>query len=148
MIPFFRSNARLVLLRLNAEDWLGTPWRPGSAVKGGGVDCVRLCSSVLVACGALPATFQVPTRRTSSRQTDETVFLLNSLPWFTPAEGRRAGDLLVMRGEAHLHFGLLVEVEGRLRLLQCLQGPGVFMSEPGDSSFASRIVGTWRPIET
>lgn len=146
---YFSTQARRVLLRMYALEWLGTPWRPGSAVKGGGVDCVRLCSSVLTSCAALPPTFEIPTRRTSSRNVVEVVSLLDSLPWFERAERLAAGDLVVMTGDLHLHFALVVEdADGRFRFLQCLQGPGVFMSEPGDSSFASRILGIWRPVET
>jgi len=55
---FFEDESRFESLLAELESWAGTPFMPGAAVKGGGVDCVRFVHEVYVAVGAItPAAF-------------------------------------------------------------------------------------------
>ena len=139
---WFNTEARLKALEAATRRWLGTPWVTGSAERGVGVDCVRLCEQIYREVGALTEFAMPEARSYSSRRVVKVMAFIDALPLFERLpEGRalQAGDLLLF-AEQHLHFAVKLE---NFRFIQAINPHGVVIGHTHDAAFMSRLVGAW-----
>jgi cell wall-associated NlpC family hydrolase len=143
MTPYFDRPERLAALALEADRWVGTPWVFGSEAVGKGTDCVRLCRSIYVATGALPASFALPTRSFHSKNLPVVKEFLAACPLFAAVTGPLApGDLLIF-ADSRIHFGVVLDDQ---TFVHCLKSPGTELHHLHDAACMARLDSAWRPI--
>ncbi|MFA4971856.1 MAG: NlpC/P60 family protein [bacterium] len=130
-------------IRAEALSWLRTPYHPGAAVKGAGVDCARLLVSVFEACGIMenPELPEVPADW--FLHTGEEVFLQTLPRYAEPVEPPyQEGDILTYQfGRCVSHSALYI---GRGELIHVIKGAGVMVERENAPILASRFAGAWR----
>lgn len=160
---FFDEHDRVAALQLEAESWIGTPFREHSKAKGaaGGVDCVGLCECIELAAGvggSLP--FRFPrTPMDYSMHNDRSILLeyMRGEVWRDPQSARlkhifaelpdvrelghgvviMPGDLLGFKiGRAVHHLAVALDDE---HFIHAFRGIGTVIATLQDSTFASRL---------
>jgi len=121
-----------------AKAWEGTPFRPYSAVKGKGVDCVRLVGTVLADLGAIPPvdwrrypkyTMDWGSHHDSSLLEEAIAALQLRYLRIDPGEPTRPGDVLCFSpGRSVHHLGIYL---GRNCMLHSLQRSGATIAGLG-----------------
>lgn len=133
-----------------AASWEGTPFIPGAALKGEGVDCVHLAGEILREAGyTVPGAW--PAYRCDAGDHAEASILTGWLD--ASASFRRLtltvepiqpADLLCFRlGRVPHHVGVAL---GAHRFIHAMRGYGVRISDLRDPTFARRFTAAYRPL--
>lgn len=108
---YFLDRSRVSALAAACTNWLATPFRARSAVRGpgGGVDCASFVGAVLADIGAIPAAVAVPPYEVNHAEHSDQSLLRE---WFSRPEVR-ARVRRVDEAEPHLDGDLVFPVVGR-----------------------------------
>lgn len=96
-----------------AKEWIGTPFRARSMLKGAGCDCATLAVGIYRATGMLPDTFELPGQYSVhfGLHTDDDIYLRMAQKWLTEISAGEAkpGDLVVLKlGRTWSHGAILL----------------------------------------
>jgi cell wall-associated NlpC family hydrolase len=161
---FFDDPDRVIALQLEAQSWIGTPFREYSKAKGkaGGVDCVNLCECLLTAVGVGGAKrFSFPaTPMDYSQHCDRSVILEFLRGEAKDRQSKRLakifvellppvlaitimpGDLLAFKiGRAVHHVAVALDER---RFIHTFRGIGTITSDITDSTFEKRLHTVFR----
>jgi hypothetical protein len=160
---FFDDPDRVARLRAEIDSWLGTPFHADSQAKGrtGGVDCIRLCEAIMIACGVVEP-FEFPRVPMDFTQHQERSIVLEFLeghypdPQSTrlaqrfavvdPGEPRLPGDLYTFEiGQAVNHIGIAYD---ETRFIHCFTKVGTVLANITDPTFAERLHTIFRARAT
>lgn len=141
------TEQRLEKLRLEASEWIGTPFAANSSSKGRGVSCQHLAGSVYSACG-YPVPLEVPDVPIAHARFATSSFVV---AYFAarrdfvevPAVGKLIpGDVLGFRiGKCVHHLGVLLDSN---QFLHVLEGTGAMIASLDDATWSSRLENVWR----
>lgn len=145
-----------VLLIAVARSWIGTPFDKGQAVRGVGVDCVRLAAEIYLRLGVISEFDPPPYHLDGGNHLDRSQVLeylqahgdFHPVPgWWSqrPAEQWDVlpGDLLVMKiGRVEHHVGVVIDPP---RFVHALASHGVIESTFMDPTYRSRVTAVYRP---
>jgi cell wall-associated NlpC family hydrolase len=159
--PYFNTVERVLQLDNIADSWRGTSFMPNAAIKGAGVSCQKLVTSIYIECGALPADFICDDGPMNwARAQKESLiekfmedycfgnpesdkpkyFERNSFPARYP----QPGDMLGFRVDGCVHHcGVML---GAGRFIHCWRQSGVMFSQLHDAAYLSRLAKIWRPF--
>lgn len=166
MIPsWYNTEERIASLQAVALSWVGTPWAQNSCVKGpyGGVSCHKQPPAILRESGfpfdldipdgppnwsmhnegSLIADFMDARPEFASVELPEDLRPPLSGPWPLAAL-LQPGDVLGLHVGKGVHHACLM-LPG-LRFIHVWRGPGVLVSELGDSTYLKRLKRAWRPL--
>lgn len=146
-----RTPEQIARLDSAAESWIGTPFCPNSAVKGGGVCCHRLMGAIYEEAGWLPE-LPLPHGSPAHSKFGAKPIMLEWLtatgwPWFghTLVDDLSAGDLLLVRYGHVSHHLALVLSGGRVVHVCAKLGVQIIQSLP--VKWASRVEHVFVPLE-
>ncbi len=154
---FFNSQARVRLLDLSADRWVGTPFRDNSMVCRQGANCVSACAGLLRDAGLRFPEFPrgVPTNwaryQTESameKWLDGQAEYFGALPSEGPAldELLEAGDVVGFRAGLCIHHLGIILSGGRF--FQCNESLGAAILSRAEPMFRKRLARGWRPLMT
>lgn len=161
---FFDDAGNVARLLAEVESWAGTPFREYSKAKGpgGGVDCVRLCESILCNVGLMdPFEFpRVPMDFTQHQERSIILEYLRGHAWRDAQSARLSrifaelginerlrgwilpGDLLAFKiGKAVNHLGVALNDHD---FVHCFRPVGVVPGTLKDATFAKRLQTVFR----
>ncbi len=130
---------------LIARDWIGTPYRHQSAVKGAGTDCLGLLRGVWRELyGTEPETVPAYTADWSEPDGEERLWqaALRHLRPVAPSTALASGQILLFRmrdGAVAKHIGLVADVAGRTTFIHAYSGHAVVES-PLSAPWLRRVV--------
>jgi NlpC/P60 family putative phage cell wall peptidase len=136
------SSERVVQI---ARDWIGTPYRHQSAVKGAGSDCLGLLRGVWRELyGAEPEAVPAYTADWSEPENEERLWqaALRHLKEVHPSAALSSGQVLLFRmrdGAVAKHIGLVAEVADRASFIHAYSGHAVVES-PLSAPWLRRVV--------
>lgn len=149
MKAFFCGEERVRRLELAAQEWVGTPFRNGSRVRGVGANCVGAVAGVLIDAGfAVPEYPQVATRWARDHTDSAMATWLDGQRCFAAIGDVgliSPGDVAGMQVGRCIHHLCLILPDGRF--LQCSEGMGVIILSQAERQFTKRLARVWRPIE-
>lgn len=127
-----------------ARRWIGTPFYPQQARIGVGCDCVSMAMEIYKAAGLLPDGLSLPTYSVAQDGGLVQQWLSTS-PYFAPEDGwPKPGSLVTIRiGKMPHHVGIM---EDDHHIINALRRYGVIRSSLRDSTFSSRLAGSWKPV--
>ncbi len=145
---FFDSPERQAMLRAEAASWVNTPFRVHAAVKGAGVDCVRMVAEIMVACGVIPGyTFPRYSLDWAKHQ-DRSLVLewLASCPCVAlvpDGEPPQFGDVLCFKiGRCVQHAAVALDLP---LFVNAVEGARVSISQINDPTWSKRLACVYRP---
>lgn len=129
-----------------AFSWVGTPFFPHMAKKGVGADCVHLALAIFQESGELPEWVELPDYSLSQGDhLDQSAVehWLEETPWFELVDDEPGQkDVVTFRiGNVSHHVG--VALSGG-RFVHAMRGLGTAVGFLSDSTYAKRLVSTWR----
>ena len=149
MDAFFASAERQAQLRAEATSWLNTPFCARAAVKGAGVDCVRLTAELMVACGLIRG-YEFPRYSLDwARHRDRSIVLewLAACPQVAlvpDGEPAQIGDVVGFKvGRCVHHVGVVLDPP---LFINAIEGARVSISQLNDSTWAKRLACLYRPL--
>lgn len=128
-----------------AREWIGTPYRHQSAVKGAGADCLGLLRGVwLELYGAEPEPVPAYTADWSEPDREERLWqaALRHLRPVAASAALASGQILLFRmrdGAVAKHLGLVAETAGRATFVHAYSGHAVVES-PLSAPWLRRVV--------
>lgn len=147
MKPLFLDITKCAELKEELERWRGTPFIGHCALRGVGVDCVRLAASVLQSIGAM-GPIDWPSYPINGGNEDIRKMLCDRIEAAGPVpvtlaenETPMMGDLLVFSSNRFHHVGLMGE---NGYFWHCLRGIGVSENLLADSTFSERLYKVFR----
>lgn len=148
---FFDDPEHRAKLLTEAAEWMDTPFAGHAAVKGAGVDCVRLTAEIMLACGLIPGYEFPPYTLQWARHQSRSIILewLDACPQVVrlpDGEAARFGDVVCFKiGRCVHHVGIVLDPP---RFLNSVEGSRVSMCQLDDSTWAKRRECLYRPINT
>lgn len=146
-------NGETVKLLHAAEGWMGTPFHPHAAIKGAGVDCVRLALSLYQEVGILPVGIPLPEYDVGSgpHLSDSHVSKwMKKQPNFVRIETANVlidwspGDMLgFLIGKVVHHVGICLDYQ---QFVHVMSGGEVAVSTIADATWWKRLREVWRPV--
>ena len=151
MSPEHRLREQLLTI---TDSWLETPFRPHSARKGAGADCIQLVRAIYIEAGVVPETVTLPTDYTldqghHNEERSPILAWLERGEYFSPVPLDHVllvGDLLAFRigrgARSVHHLGILT---GRRAFIHCVERVGTISSALYDPTWWKRLHSIWRP---
>ncbi len=138
---------RVKTVATEALEWVGTPWRHHTSVKGVGCDCVGLVRGVGVACGVMNDPTLEATRPFKGYSVvPNPAVMKRGLGAFLhriPVDEAGLGDVLWLRiARDPQHLGILVE--GSRLMVHAANGHGVVRHSVDAKKWRNLIVAAWR----
>jgi cell wall-associated NlpC family hydrolase len=129
-----------------ARSWIGTPFHPHAAIRGAGVDCVRLVAEILAEAGLIqPVRFPNYSMDGGHHLTRSQVEdWLDSSPDFARLDGAApcTADVHLYRlGRVGHHVGMITRPP---LMINALPNRGVIESRIDDPTFSKRFVAAYR----
>lgn len=151
----FSDPARCQLLRASAEAWVRTPFHPHSAIRGVGVDCVRLAAALYREVGVIGEVEFPRYDITEGMHLAESQVIqwlrgrdeFRELPSADP-DGFICGDLLafkISRCSVVHHVGVHLGGDPAM-FVNSVHRYGVVIRRLDDTTWRNALVGAFRPL--
>lgn len=135
------------LVATEALKWIGTPFYPHCCKLGVGVDCINFGLAVYKAVGIMPKDFRLPEYRITGGDHLHTSAIIDWLAeskCFLSEQMPTTGSLITMNfGRVAHHIAVMV---GPMEFVHAIRTHGVVRRTLQDSTWASKLNGSWKPI--
>lgn len=147
--PYFARPERIEALVAEARSWEGTPFKSNAAIKGAGVSCHLLITSIMEATGAWgPRDWPMgnPWHSQASRDSIIEPFL-DSMPEVRDCTDEEAapGDILGFHLLGCLHH-VGIALPERM-MVHSVRHHGVCIDPMEDPTWGKRLTRKWRPLD-
>jgi len=150
-LGYFRTRERREAVQAAAASWLGTPFVANQAIKGGGVDCLRLADAVLSEAG-WPHAAPFPEYRVEAGLHVRDLRLLRYFedsPEFgnlPQGAAYMAGDVLLFGiGHSPYHVGVITAPP---HFIHCMRRLKATLAHARDPVFSRIFHSAYRPLES